>query len=80
MLTFDATFQAGVLKPKQPLALPDETDVRVTVELLPPGRVTAGSLNAFLKGLPSLGDDAEDFAQDVRTLRAEFPAEATPWD
>lgn len=75
MLTFDATFQEGVLRPKQPIALPDQADVRVTVELLAPGRLTVGNLNAFLQSLPSLGDDAEDFLQDVRAIRAEFPAE-----
>lgn len=80
MLTFDATYQAGVLKPKHPIALPDETDVRVTVELLPPSRLTVGTLNAFLQSLPSLGEDADDFAQVVRDLRAEFPAETSPWE
>ena len=80
MLIFDATFQEGVLKPRQPISLPDDTDVRVTVELLQPGRLTIGKLNVFLQSLPSLGDDAEDFAQDVRAIRAEFPAETASWE
>jgi predicted DNA-binding antitoxin AbrB/MazE fold protein len=80
MLTFDATFKSGVLQPKQPIALPDDTDVRVTVEILSPRRLTVGHLNAFLQCLPSLGDDAKAFAQEIRTLRAGFPAEMTPWD
>ncbi|HLN29786.1 MAG TPA: hypothetical protein VK395_18715 [Gemmataceae bacterium] len=46
----------------------------------PPSRLTVGELNAFLHGLPSLGEDADDFAKDVRAIRAEFPAEANPWD
>jgi hypothetical protein len=29
---------------------------------------------------PTLGDDADGFAQDVRAGRAELPAEANPWD
>jgi antitoxin (DNA-binding transcriptional repressor) of toxin-antitoxin stability system len=46
----------------------------------PPSQLTVGRLSAFLRGLPSLGDDADDFAQDVRSIRAEFPAEDNPWD
>ena len=42
--------------------------------------LTVGELNAFLGSLPSLGDDADGFAQDVRAIRAEFPTEANPWD
>jgi len=43
-------------------------------------RLTVGELNAFLRGLPTLGEDADAFAQDLRTLRAEFPAEGHAWD
>ena len=46
----------------------------------PRSPLTIGDLNAFLRSLPSLGDDADDFAKDVRAVRAEFPAEANPWD
>lgn len=56
---------------------------QVIARLVPAGArspITVGELNAFLRGLPSLADDAEDFAQDVRSIRAEFPAEANPWD
>ena len=42
--------------------------------------LTVGQLNAFLKGLPSLGDDADNFTEDLRDIRAEFPAEGNPWD
>lgn len=80
MLTFDAIVQDGALKPKQPIALPEQADVRVTIELLPPGGITVGSLNAFLQSLPPLGDDAENFVQDVRTIRGEFPAEVNAWE
>jgi predicted DNA-binding antitoxin AbrB/MazE fold protein len=80
MQTFTATFEDGVLKPSQPLNLPAHTEVRVTIELIPGPSLTVGSLNAFLRSLPALGDDAEKFAQDVRALRAEFPAEANAWD
>ncbi|HBI46646.1 MAG TPA: hypothetical protein DDY78_27900 [Planctomycetales bacterium] len=80
MQTITATFEDGVLKPTQPLNLPAHAEVRVTIELLPTSPLTVGELNAFLGSLPSLGDDAEDFARDVLAIRAEFPAEANPWD
>jgi predicted DNA-binding antitoxin AbrB/MazE fold protein len=80
MQTITATFEDGVLKPTQPLDLPAHAEVRVTIELLPALPLTVGKLNAFLKSLPALGDDAEAFSQDVRAVRAEFPAEANPWD
>lgn len=60
-----------------------ERDNQVIARLTPASRrsrVTVGELNAFLRGLPSLGDEADSFAQDVRTLRAEFPAEGNAWD
>ena len=41
----------------------------------PRSPVTVGELNALLRNLPSLGNDADDFAHDVRAIRAEFPAE-----
>jgi len=78
--TITATFEDGVLKPKEPLDLPAHTEVRLTIEPLPPRPLTVGNLNAFLRSLPTLGDDAEEFAKDVRAIRAEFPAEADPWD
>jgi hypothetical protein len=42
----------------------------------PRSTLTVGDLQAFLRNLPSLGDDADAFAQNVRAIRAEFPAEA----
>ncbi len=36
--------------------------------------VTVGKLNAFLRSLPPLGDEAEGFSEDVRAVRTEFPA------
>jgi antitoxin (DNA-binding transcriptional repressor) of toxin-antitoxin stability system len=60
-----------------------ERDDKVIARLTPAeprSPLTVGELNAFLRNLPSLGDDADDFAQDVRAIRAEFPAEANPWD
>lgn len=80
MQTITATFEDGVLKPTEPLNLPAHAEVRVTIELLPASPLTVGKLNAFLLSLPALGDDAEDFSQEVRAVRAEFPAEANPWD
>jgi antitoxin (DNA-binding transcriptional repressor) of toxin-antitoxin stability system len=60
-----------------------ERDDKVIARLAPaepPSPLTVGELNAFLRNLPSLGGDVGDFAQDVRTIRGEFPAEANPWD
>lgn len=78
--TVTARFKDGVLKPTEPLDLPADAEVRVTVEYLPPAPLTVGDLNAFLRSLPKLGDDAEEFAKDIRAIRAEFPAEKNPWD
>jgi predicted DNA-binding antitoxin AbrB/MazE fold protein len=64
--TITATFEDGVLKPTQPLNLPAHSEVRVTIELLPVSPLTVANLNAFLRSLPELGDDAEAFAEDVR--------------
>ena len=69
-LTFSATFEDGVLKPAEPLNLPAHAEVRVTIELLRASPLTVGGLNAFLRSLPALGDDAEPFAQDIRAIRA----------
>jgi predicted DNA-binding antitoxin AbrB/MazE fold protein len=80
MQTITATYEDGVLKPAQPLDLPAKAQVRVTIELLPASPLTVGELNAFLRSLPALGDDAEQFAKDVRAIRAEFPADASLWD
>jgi predicted DNA-binding antitoxin AbrB/MazE fold protein len=79
MQSFTAKFEDGVLKPMQPLNLPANAEVRVTIELLPATPLTVERMNAFLRNLPTLGDDAEEFAQDVRAIRAEFPAEAAAW-
>jgi antitoxin (DNA-binding transcriptional repressor) of toxin-antitoxin stability system len=60
-----------------------ERDDKIIARLMPAETrptLTVGELNAFLRGLPSLGDDADEFSQDVRAIRAEFPAETNPWD
>ena len=80
MQTITATFEDGVLKPSQPLHLPPQSEVRLTIEVLSAPKVTVGGLEAFLRGLPSLGDDAEAFAQDIRDVVESFPVEADPWD
>ena len=80
MQTITATFEDGVLKPAQPLDLPAHAQVRLTIELVTSPALTVGKLNSFLQSLPALGDDAQEFARDVRAIRAEFPAESNPWD
>ena len=60
-----------------------ERDDKVVARLTPaqPHReITLGELNAFLANLPSLGEDTDRFSEDVRAIRAAFPAEASPWD
>ncbi len=60
-----------------------ERDNKVIARLTPAeprSQLTVGELNAFLRSLPPLGDDAVEFARDVRAIRAQFPAETDPWD
>lgn len=80
MQTITATFEDGVLKPAQPLDLPAHAQVRITIEVLPASLLTVGKLDAFLRSLPALGEDAEGFSQVIRAIRAEFPAEANSWE
>jgi predicted DNA-binding antitoxin AbrB/MazE fold protein len=80
MQTITAMFEGGVFKPRQPIALPEHSEVRLTIEQVPHSPLTVGRLNDFLRSLPKLGDDAESFAQDIRAIRAEFPAEPNAWD
>lgn len=60
-----------------------ERDDRVIARLTPAlekrPTLTVGELNAFLQSLPSLGDDAEQFAEDIRKIRTEYPPEVDPW-
>jgi antitoxin (DNA-binding transcriptional repressor) of toxin-antitoxin stability system len=42
--------------------------------------LTIGELNAFLRSLPKLDDDADEFAKDMRAIRAQFPSESDTWD
>jgi antitoxin (DNA-binding transcriptional repressor) of toxin-antitoxin stability system len=51
-----------------------ERDDKVIARLIPAepySPLTVGELNSFLRGLPSLGDDAEAFARDIRAIRHE---------
>ena len=80
MQTITATFENGVLKPSQPLDLPAHAEVRLTIEVLPARSPSPEGLYAILKSLPSLGDDAESFAEDIRAVLASMPPEVDPWD
>ena len=80
MQTINATFEGGVFKPTQPIALPEHSAVRLTIEQVSHSILTVKELNDFLRGLPKLGDDAEVFAEDIRAIRAEFPAEPNAWE
>jgi antitoxin (DNA-binding transcriptional repressor) of toxin-antitoxin stability system len=60
-----------------------ERDDKVIARLTPAepqSPLTVGELNDFLRALPALGEDAEDFSKDLRAIRAELPAEGDPWD
>jgi hypothetical protein len=60
-----------------------ERDDQVIARLTPAEprpSLKVGDLNVFLRSLPSLGDDADEFAQDIRTIRAEFPVEKGAWE
>jgi hypothetical protein len=46
----------------------------------PPSALTVGGLNFFLRGLPRLGDDADQFTKDIRAIRSEVQPEGNPWD
>ncbi len=45
-----------------------------------PKSLTVGELSTFVKTLPKLGDDADDFARDVDAIRKSFPPEKHLWD
>jgi antitoxin (DNA-binding transcriptional repressor) of toxin-antitoxin stability system len=47
--------------------------------VLPQSTLKVGNLSAFLRDLPKLEDDADDFLADLRAVRREFPTEANPW-
>jgi antitoxin (DNA-binding transcriptional repressor) of toxin-antitoxin stability system len=60
-----------------------ERDDKVIARLIPAepsSPLTVGKLYSFLRSLPSLGDDADAFARDIRAIRHEFPSESSPWD
>jgi hypothetical protein len=60
-----------------------ERDEKVIARLTPAephSPLMVAELGLFLRSLPALGDDVENYANDVRAIRAEFPAEANPWD
>src|SRR5438445_8170954 len=58
-----------------------ERDDKVIARLTPAeprSPLTVGELNAFLRNLPSLGDDADGSAQGVRAIRARVPGGEQP--
>jgi antitoxin (DNA-binding transcriptional repressor) of toxin-antitoxin stability system len=60
-----------------------ERDDKIIARLTPvepQSILKVSDLNSFLQALPSLGDDANAFADDVRSIRSQFPAESSPWD
>ena len=54
-----------------------ERDEKIIARITPAGPsspLKVRDLNAFLKALPKLGDDAEAFSDDVRAVLRLFPA------
>jgi hypothetical protein len=54
-----------------------ERDHQIVARLTPARprpSLAVGDLNAFLRQLPPLGDDAEAFADNLRAIRGEFQA------
>ncbi|MDA1053018.1 MAG: hypothetical protein O3C40_21405 [Planctomycetota bacterium] len=57
-----------------------ERDNLVVARLSPAGRrVNVADLNRVFASLPSLGDDAESFAEDLDQIRRDVPLETDPW-
>jgi len=57
-----------------------EQDNQVIARLSPARhRVRVADLNRIFAGFPSLGGDAECFAEDVDRIRREVPRETDPW-
>ena len=57
-----------------------ERDRKIVAVLSPATRwVKVSDLNSVFASLPSLGDDAESFADDVDSIRREIPRDADPW-
>ncbi len=63
MLTFQATYQNGVLRPRVKLDLPDNTVVQVHVTPAAPTDVNSGSLFGAFPELTALTDSDFDWAE-----------------
>jgi hypothetical protein len=64
-----ATWTNGQILPNEPVTWPEGTEL-----FIEPARqqspLLARDLNAFLLSLPPLGDDADQFAKDIRDIQA----------
>ena len=58
----------------------DDNVVAYLTPALPQSPLKIGDLNAFLRQLPRLEEDADAFTADLHAIRREFPAEVNPWD
>lgn len=62
----DAVYEGGVLRPLQPLALPEHTQVRVSVETLPEDADRAAWLAQSERRLREVwGNDADDVFNEL---------------
>ena len=58
----------------------DDIVVAKITPTAPKKGLTMAEFGEFLASLPSLGDDAEDFARDVEEARKSFLPETDPWE
>ena len=57
-----------------------ERDNHIVARLSPAAhRIRVADLNRVFASFPSLGDDADSFAQDVDRIRRDVPQETDPW-
>lgn len=58
-----------------------ERGKKVVARISPVGRwVKVAELNRVFAGLPSLGDDAESFANELERIESALRPETDPWD
>lgn len=70
MNVIKATWTNGQILPSEPVVWPEGTELLVE-PAVPHSPLSIGQLNAFLCSLPPLGDDADQFAQDISAIRGE---------
>ena len=57
----------------------DDKVVAYLTPASPKSPLKVGDLAAFFQRLPKLGDDADSFSADLRSIRNDMPPEKDPW-